>query len=199
MLLRERRCRPILASVRVLRMLLLRRSARGSRRLLALVAAVMAFEFASVSLRTDELPVSPLPGQLPPDATALVELPQRAATVNLRQIVHGRRAVRGYVTSIALEPRRRGSLGETPAGRRPRRGRERGGDEGSRTLDLRIANATLCQLSYVPTGAEILMRHGDWWKTVGGRGPHWTASSSARLAEPGAGGSQGGHPRQAGG
>ena len=26
-----------------------------------------------------------------------------------------------------------------------------GGDEGDRTLDLRIANATLSQLSYVPT------------------------------------------------
>ena len=28
---------------------------------------------------------------------------------------------------------------------------ESGGDEGDRTLDLRIANATLSQLSYVPT------------------------------------------------
>ena len=28
---------------------------------------------------------------------------------------------------------------------------EPGGDEGDRTLDLRIANATLSQLSYVPT------------------------------------------------
>jgi hypothetical protein len=31
---------------------------------------------------------------------------------------------------------------------------ELGGDEGARTLDLRVANATLYQLSYVPTRAE---------------------------------------------
>ena len=31
---------------------------------------------------------------------------------------------------------------------------EDGGDEGDRTLDLRIANATLSQLSYVPTGTS---------------------------------------------
>ena len=36
---------------------------------------------------------------------------------------------------------------------------ELGGDEGDRTLDLRIANATLSQLSYVPTrGASIAER-----------------------------------------
>ena len=31
-----------------------------------------------------------------------------------------------------------------------------GGDEGDRTLDLRIANATLSQLSYVPTRGAII-------------------------------------------
>jgi hypothetical protein len=31
-----------------------------------------------------------------------------------------------------------------------------GGDEGDRTLDLRIANATLSQLSYVPTARARL-------------------------------------------
>ena len=31
---------------------------------------------------------------------------------------------------------------------------EDGGDEGDRTLDLRIANATLSELSYVPTGVS---------------------------------------------
>src|ERR1700687_897316 len=30
-----------------------------------------------------------------------------------------------------------------------------GGDEGDRTLDLRIANAALSQLSYVPTGVKL--------------------------------------------
>ena len=30
-----------------------------------------------------------------------------------------------------------------------------GGDEGDRTLDLRIANATLSQLSYVPTRCKF--------------------------------------------
>jgi hypothetical protein len=30
-----------------------------------------------------------------------------------------------------------------------------GGDEGDRTLDLRIANAALSQLSYVPTGPQV--------------------------------------------
>ena len=30
-----------------------------------------------------------------------------------------------------------------------------GGDEGDRTLDLRIANATLSQLSYVPTDPTL--------------------------------------------
>ena len=33
-----------------------------------------------------------------------------------------------------------------------------GGDEGIRTLDLRIANAPLSQLSYIPTGFDILPR-----------------------------------------
>jgi hypothetical protein len=31
-----------------------------------------------------------------------------------------------------------------------------GGDEGDRTLDLRIANATLSQLSYIPNKRRIL-------------------------------------------
>lgn len=33
-------------------------------------------------------------------------------------------------------------------------GKAAGGDEGSRTLDLRIANTTLYQLSYVPNRTE---------------------------------------------
>jgi hypothetical protein len=35
-----------------------------------------------------------------------------------------------------------------------------GGDEGDRTLDLRIANATLSQLSYVPTRRHFTERNG---------------------------------------
>ena len=36
---------------------------------------------------------------------------------------------------------------------------ELGGDEGDRTLDLRIANATLSQLSYVPTDGDFTGRN----------------------------------------
>ncbi len=34
-------------------------------------------------------------------------------------------------------------------------GADLGGDEGDRTLDLRIANATLSQLSYVPGALKL--------------------------------------------
>src|SRR5438094_4475675 len=40
---------------------------------------------------------------------------------------------------------------------------ESGGDEGDRTLDLRIANATLSQLSYVPTTNNYSAKPGRGW------------------------------------
>src|SRR5437762_13289645 len=39
-----------------------------------------------------------------------------------------------------------------------------GGDEGDRTLDLRIANATLSQLSYVPTANNYSAKQRRGWR-----------------------------------
>src|SRR5438876_11549828 len=44
-----------------------------------------------------------------------------------------------------------------------RRPKVSGGDEGDRTHDLRIANATLSQLSYVPTTNNYSAKPGRGW------------------------------------
>ena len=58
------------------------------------------------------------------------------------------RALGLVVTSSARELRNANAANHQQ--RREKQRGENGGDEGDRTLDLRIANATLSQLSYVP-------------------------------------------------
>jgi hypothetical protein len=78
-------------------------STAARRALLGMSAALVAFELAAVPLKTFPMTVSPLFEQLPEDARSLVELPPGIADINVRQMVHGRRAVGGYVTNLALD------------------------------------------------------------------------------------------------
>ena len=71
--------------------------------LFVLFAGALALEHASIPLETYRMPVSPLFAELPADAESLVELPPGNADINVRQIVHGRRAAGGYVTNMTLE------------------------------------------------------------------------------------------------
>lgn len=72
-------------------------------------------------------------------------------------------------TSLTLETKK-----ESPAKKDRARGTGRSGDDGGRTHDLRIANATLSQLSYVPRG------------TIS-RAEHWRLGSEEARFKPGPG------------
>ena len=91
------------------------------------------------------------------------------------------RAIKGS----AARPSGGASGGRAPreVGRWSSAGRVNGGDEGSRTLDLRIANATLYQLSYVPT------RRQDSAGLRRGKGPGPIGIRSAGPSSGGPGGS----------
>ncbi len=72
--------------------------------------------------------------------------------------------------------------GARPEGRAPAHGSV-GGDEGSRTLDLRIANAPLYQLSYVPNrGEEDSVATALWEELRPRAGPAARSSAESQPA-----------------